>query len=104
MTRCSSTLWYPIICHLNADNPMCLMLMQIATVIAAKANWDFASVNGVGWDWTGVIWLYSLITYLPLDVIKFVVRYTLSGKAWDLVTEQRVCFFSWKSFLALLFG
>jgi H+-transporting ATPase len=74
------------------------MLMQIATVIAAKANWDFASVNGVGWDWAGVIWLYSLITYLPLDVIKFVVRYTLSGKAWDLVTEQRVCFFSWKSF------
>jgi H+-transporting ATPase len=70
--------------------------MQIATVIAAKANWDFASVNGVGWGWAGVIWLYSLITYLPLDVIKFAVRYTLSGKAWDLVTEQRVCFFSCK--------
>ncbi|KAH9536671.1 hypothetical protein CY35_16G012300 [Sphagnum magellanicum] len=70
----------------------------IATVIAAKANWDFASVNGVGWDWAGVIWLYSLITYLPLDVIKFVVRYTLSGKAWDLVTEQRTAFTRKKDF------
>lgn len=65
-------------------------MLQIATLIAVYANWDFAMLNGIGWRWAGVIWLYSLIFYLPLDVIKFSVRYIWSGRAWDLVTEQRV--------------
>ena len=65
-------------------------MLQIATLIAVYANWDFAMMNGIGWRWAGVIWLYSLIFYLPLDVIKFSVRYIWSGRAWDLVTEQRV--------------
>lgn len=65
-------------------------MLQIATLIAVYANWDFAMLNGIGWRWAGVIWLYSLIFYLPLDVIKFAVRYIWSGRAWDLVTEQRV--------------
>ena len=35
----------------------------------------------MGWGWAGVIWLYSLVSYLPLDLIKFSVRNALIGKA-----------------------
>lgn len=59
-------------------------------MIAVYADWGFAAIKGIGWGWAGVIWLYNLIFYFPLDVIKFLIRYALSGRAWDLVIEQRV--------------
>ncbi|PSS35172.1 Plasma membrane ATPase [Actinidia chinensis var. chinensis] len=70
----------------------------IATLIAVYANWKFAAIEGIGWGWAGVIWLYNLIFYFPLDVIKFMIRYALSGKAWDLVIEQRIAFTRKKDF------
>jgi len=47
-------------------------------------------MKGIGWGWAGVIWLYNIIFYVPLDVLKFVIRYALSGNAWNNVTENRV--------------
>jgi len=64
--------------------------VQIATLIAVYANWSFAAIEGIGWGWAGVIWLYNIVFYIPLDLIKFIIRYALSGRAWDLVIEQRV--------------
>lgn len=64
--------------------------LQVATFIAVYAVWGFARIRGVGWGWAGVIWLYSLVTYFPLDIIKFAVRYIQSGKAWDLLIERKV--------------
>lgn len=63
----------------------------MATLIAVYANWSFAAIEGIGWGWAGVIWLYNIVFYIPLDIIKFLIRYALSGRAWDLVIEQRVC-------------
>ncbi|RVW23921.1 ATPase 4, plasma membrane-type [Vitis vinifera] len=70
----------------------------IATLIAVYANWSFAAIEGIGWGWAGVIWLYNLVCYIPLDFIKFIIRYALSGKAWDLVIEQRIAFTRKKDF------
>lgn len=64
----------------------------IVTLITVYANWSFAAIEGIGWGWAGVIWLYSLVVYTPLDFIKLSIRYALSGKAWDLVFEQRIAF------------
>lgn len=64
--------------------------MKVATIIAVYANWGFANIRGIGWGWAGVIWLYSIVTYVPLDIIKFVVRYIQSGTAWDLLLERKV--------------
>ncbi|NHX33090.1 hypothetical protein HA388_24135, partial [Escherichia coli] len=47
---------------------------------------------GMGWGWAGVIWLYSIVTYIPLDILKFIIRYILSGKAWDNLLENRTAF------------
>lgn len=76
------------------------MHVQIATLIAVYASWSFAAVEGIGWGWAGVIWLYNIIFYFPLDPIKFIIRYALSGRAWDLVIEQRVCVYSTTPYLS----
>lgn len=62
----------------------------MATLIAVYAHISFAYISGIGWGWAGVIWLYSLIFYIPLDIIKFIVRYALSGEAWNLLFDRKV--------------
>lgn len=66
--------------------------MQVATVIAVYPTWGFAKIQGCGWGWAGVIWLFSLVTYIPLDLLKFAIRYILGGKAWDNLLENKVTF------------
>lgn len=56
-------------------------MMQIATIIAVYVDWRFAKVRGIGWRWAGFIWAYSVVTYFPLDLLKFGIRRVLSGKA-----------------------
>ncbi|XP_020208195.1 ATPase 6, plasma membrane-type [Cajanus cajan] len=58
-----------------------LCAQLVATVIAVYAHWDFAKINGIGWEWAGVIWIYSIITYIPLDILKFLIRMGLTGSA-----------------------
>ncbi|XP_056699206.1 ATPase 9, plasma membrane-type isoform X2 [Spinacia oleracea] len=70
----------------------------IATLIAVYANWGFARIKGIGWGWAGVIWLYSIITYLPLDPLKFAIRYALTGKAWNNLLETKTAFTSKKDY------
>ncbi|GLT84323.1 hypothetical protein SLE2022_025590 [Rubroshorea leprosula] len=70
----------------------------IATVISAVADWKFAGIRSIGWGWTGVIWLFNIIAYMLLDPIKFAVRYALSGRAWNLVVNQRTVFTNKKDF------
>ncbi|XP_048436338.1 ATPase 3, plasma membrane-type-like isoform X3 [Pyrus x bretschneideri] len=61
---------------------------QVATLIAVYANWCFARIKGSGWGWAGVIWLHS--TYVPLDFLKFAIRYIQSGKAWNNLLENKI--------------
>ncbi|KAJ8513018.1 hypothetical protein OPV22_003452 [Ensete ventricosum] len=75
-----------------------LVAQLIATLIAVYADWSFSAIKGIGWGWAGVIWLYNIVFYFPLDIIKFLIRYALSGRAWDLVIEQRIAFTRQKDF------
>ncbi|KAK2365342.1 ATPase 10, plasma membrane-type, variant 2 [Trifolium repens] len=70
----------------------------VATLIAVYANISFAEIRGIGWEWAGVIWLFSLIFYVPLDIIKFTVRYALSGEAWNLLFDRKTAFTSKKDY------
>ena len=70
----------------------------VATFIAVYANWGFAKIKGCGWGWAGVIWLYNVIFFFPLDLWKFAVRYILSGKAWDNLLENRTAFTTKKDY------
>ncbi|KAM0831688.1 hypothetical protein ACQ4PT_065389 [Festuca glaucescens] len=69
-----------------------LLAQLVATLVAVYATISFASISGIGWRWAGVIWLYSLVFYVPLDPIKIAVRYTLSGEAWNLLFDRKTAF------------
>ncbi|CAM6035622.1 unnamed protein product [Sphagnum compactum] len=75
-----------------------LIAQLIATFIAVYATWGFANIRGIGWGWAGVIWLYSLVFYIPLDIIKFATRYILSGTAWDNMLNSKTAFTRHKNF------
>ncbi|KAL6134254.1 hypothetical protein ACLB2K_066486 [Fragaria x ananassa] len=75
-----------------------LIAQLLATILAVYANWGFARIKGMGWGWAGVIWLYSIVTYIPLDILKFMIRYALSGKAWDNVLENKTAFTTKKDY------
>ncbi|TKY73078.1 ATPase 8 [Spatholobus suberectus] len=64
----------------------------VASVIAVYAHWDFARINGIGWRWAGVIWIYSIVTYIPLDILKFLIRMGLTGSAWDNMLQNKTAF------------
>ncbi|XP_050366555.1 plasma membrane ATPase 4-like [Argentina anserina] len=75
-----------------------IIAQLVATLIAVYANWAFARINGCGWGWAGVIWLFSVVTYFPLDFLKFAIRYILSGKAWDNLLENKTAFTTKKDY------
>ncbi|KAJ4970635.1 hypothetical protein NE237_003734 [Protea cynaroides] len=75
-----------------------LLAQLVATLIAVYAIWSFALIQGCGWGWAGVIWLYSIVTYVPLDVLKFAIRYVLSGKAWNNLIDNKTAFTTKKDF------
>ncbi|KAK8641734.1 hypothetical protein V6N13_011112 [Hibiscus sabdariffa] len=75
-----------------------VLAQLVATVLAVYANWEFAGIKGIGWGWAGAIWLYSLVTYFPLDVFKFITRYALSGKAWDNLLQNKTAFTTKKDY------
>ncbi|KAG4125175.1 hypothetical protein ERO13_D10G082200v2 [Gossypium hirsutum] len=75
-----------------------ILAQLIATLLAVYANWGFARIKGIGWGWAGVIWLYSLVFYVPLDVLKFLIRYSLSGKAWHNLLQNKTAFTTKKDY------
>ncbi|XP_021834779.1 plasma membrane ATPase 4 [Prunus avium] len=75
-----------------------MVAQLVATLIAVYANWGFARIEGCGWGWAGVIWLFSVVTYFPLDLLKFAIRYIQSGKAWDNLLENKTAFTTKKDY------
>ncbi|KAL2502135.1 ATPase 2 [Forsythia ovata] len=75
-----------------------IIAQLVATLVAVYANWGFARIRGCGWGWAGVIWLYSVVFYLPLDVMKFAIGYILSGKAWQNMYDNKTAFTTKKDY------
>ncbi|KAL0337817.1 UNVERIFIED_CONTAM: Plasma membrane ATPase 4 [Sesamum calycinum] len=82
----------------NEHEMMAALYLQVATLIAVYANWGFARIKGCGWGWAGVIWIYSVVFYVPLDLMKFAIRYILSGKAWENLYENKIAFTTKKDY------
>ncbi|KAJ0090341.1 hypothetical protein Patl1_14228 [Pistacia atlantica] len=79
---------------------MCAFVIAqlVATLIAVYADWGFARIKGFGWGWAGVVWIYSVIFYIPLDFMKFAIRYLLAGKAWSNLLENKTAFTTKKDY------
>ncbi|KAJ1436954.1 P-type ATPase [Sesbania bispinosa] len=75
-----------------------IVAQLLATIIAVYAHWDFARINGIGWNWAGAIWVYSIVTYIPLDILKFFIRMGLTGSAWDSMLQNKTAFTTKKDY------
>ncbi|KAH6757070.1 H[+]-ATPase 11 [Perilla frutescens var. hirtella] len=75
-----------------------IIAQLVATLLSAEVTNDTFGIRKIGWGWTAVIWLFNILTYMLLDPIKFGVRYALSGRAWNLLLNQRTAFNSQKDF------
>ncbi|OIT38476.1 PREDICTED: ATPase 9, plasma membrane-type-like [Nicotiana attenuata] len=75
-----------------------LLAQFVATLITVYANWNFARIHGIGWGWAAIIWIYTIITYIPLDILKFISRYALSGEAWNSMIQNKTAFTTKKDY------
>ena len=49
----------------------------ISSLIAAYANMGFTRVASVSGGWIGIVWVWNLIWFLPLDLVKFAMKATV---------------------------
>jgi H+-transporting ATPase len=49
----------------------------IATIIAVYGDWGFTHVKGVSGGWIGIVWVWNIIWYIPLDLVKFIMQKTV---------------------------
>ncbi|CDS03438.1 Putative H-transporting ATPase [Lichtheimia ramosa] len=52
---------------------MCAFVVAqiVATCISVYANWGFTNIQGCGWSWAGIVWIWNFVWFPPLDWIKF---------------------------------
>ncbi|KAH7098873.1 plasma membrane H+-transporting ATPase [Auriculariales sp. MPI-PUGE-AT-0066] len=49
----------------------------ISSIIAAYANWGFTQIHGISGTWIGIVWVWNIIWFIPLDWIKFAMKATV---------------------------
>lgn len=49
----------------------------ISSIIAAYGNWGFSSVKAISGGWIGIVWVWNIVWYIPLDLVKFVMKKTV---------------------------
>lgn len=61
----------------------------VATFIAVYANWPFTALHGMGWGWAAIVWIWSLVWYIPVDILKIFTHWAMYGSPFKHVTEHR---------------
>ncbi|WWC88357.1 plasma-membrane proton-efflux P-type ATPase [Kwoniella dendrophila CBS 6074] len=49
----------------------------ISSIIAAFGNWGFTQVHSISGGWIGIVWVWNIVWYFPLDAIKFLMKKTI---------------------------
>ena len=49
----------------------------ISSLIAAYVNGGFTRVSAVSGGWIGIVWVWNIIWFLPLDMVKFAMKATV---------------------------
>ncbi|KAH0919108.1 hypothetical protein HID58_026768 [Brassica napus] len=63
------------------------IISQALIFVTRSRSWSYAERPG-----------FCIVTYIPLDILKFIIRYALSGRAWDNVIENKTAFTSKKDY------
>ncbi|KAJ6560254.1 ATPase [Mycena capillaripes] len=49
----------------------------ISSIIAAYANWGFTKIHPISGGWIGIVWVWNIVWFIPLDWIKFAMKATV---------------------------
>lgn len=49
----------------------------VSSIIAAYGDWGFTDLKGISGGWIGIVWVWNIIWFIPLDWIKFAMKFTL---------------------------
>ncbi|KAJ6624220.1 plasma-membrane proton-e [Mycena sp. CBHHK59/15] len=49
----------------------------ISSIIAAYADWGFTKIHGISAGWIGIVWVWNIVWFIPLDWIKFAMKATV---------------------------
>jgi len=49
----------------------------VSSIIAAYGDWGFTNIQGVSGGWIGIVWVWNLLWFFPLDWIKFAMKATV---------------------------
>ncbi|KAG6331111.1 hypothetical protein ID866_7978, partial [Astraeus odoratus] len=52
----------------------------ISSIIAAYADWGFTDIQTISGGWIGIVWVWNIVWFLPLDLIKFAMKATIIKK------------------------
>jgi len=60
-----------------------------ATFIAVYADWEFTAMAPIGWQYAGFVWIWSLIWYIPTDLVKIAAHWIMNGNPWHSVHQRQ---------------
>ncbi|CAA7261199.1 unnamed protein product [Cyclocybe aegerita] len=49
----------------------------VSSIIAAYGDWGFTQIHSISGGWIGIIWVWNIIWFIPLDWIKFAMKATV---------------------------
>ncbi|KAF9051648.1 plasma membrane H+-transporting ATPase [Panaeolus papilionaceus] len=52
----------------------------IASIIAAYGDWGFTKIRAISGGWIGIVWVWNIIWFIPLDWVKFAMKATVIKK------------------------
>ncbi|THH06122.1 hypothetical protein EW145_g4304 [Phellinidium pouzarii] len=54
-----------------------VLAQVVSSIIAAYADWGFTNIHSISGGWIGIVWIWNIIWFLPLDWIKFAMKATV---------------------------
>ncbi|KAF9027016.1 plasma-membrane proton-e [Hymenopellis radicata] len=49
----------------------------VSSIIAAYGDWGFTNIRAISGGWIGIVWVWNIIWFFPLDFIKFGMKATV---------------------------
>lgn len=49
----------------------------ISSIIAGFGNWGFTQIKAISGGWIGIVWVWNIVWFIPLDWIKFAMKATI---------------------------
>ncbi|KAF9788221.1 plasma membrane H+-transporting ATPase [Thelephora terrestris] len=49
----------------------------VSSIIAAYGDWGFTKIRAISGAWIGIVWVWNIIWFLPLDLVKFAMKATV---------------------------